>query len=285
MVRELGRKMAACATKAEFVRELARTGARRGLVPEALWRRLPPGADRIEVEMPYGRFVYIVDPGDPFTRQLAWRGLDGPEGASLLAFAEIARTVDVVVDVGAHTGLYTLAALAASSTVRCISFEPVDRNRALLEENLRLNGFARRCEVRAEAVGDAVGEVEFHIPFADHPMSASLNTEGFRGLAGEVRRVAATTVDRALAGSVAGLVKVDVEGFEDRVIEGMTGQLANKPTLIIECNPDGPHDRVSWILRSHGYGFRVLDGVDATLSDTIRPDPTETFRNVLCVPS
>ena len=285
-MKELGRRVAATATKISFVRTAARAGARRGLVPAAVWRRLPPGVGEITVELSSGRFFrYLVDPGDPFTRQLAWRGMDGPEGASLVAFAELARSARTVVDVGAHTGLYTLAALASSHTVRCTSFEPVDRNREFLVENLRLNGFTDRCDVRAEAVADSCGEIEFHVPGGDHPMSGSLDPQGFRGLSGEVRHVRVTTIDAAVEGSTTDLVKIDVEGFEDRVVEGMVQHLSlSKPTLVIECNPDGPYDRVSRLLRQHGYGFRLLDGREGPLTSVIRPDPTERFRNVLCVP-
>lgn len=197
-MKELGRRLAATATKRGFVRSATRAGARRGLVPSPIWRRLPPGVGEIMVELPSGTFRYVVDPGDPFTRQLAWRGVDGPEGASLVIFAQLARSARRVVDVGAHTGLYTLAVLASSPTVRCTSFEPVDRNRDLLAENLRLNRFTDRCDVRAEAVADCCGEVEFHVPSGDHPMSGSLDPQGFRGLSGEIRRVAVTTIDAAV---------------------------------------------------------------------------------------
>src|SRR3989441_3170465 len=47
---------------------------------------------------------------------------------------------DVVVDAGAHIGLYTLRAAAKAATV--VAIEPDPSNRSLLERNIRLNGFS-----------------------------------------------------------------------------------------------------------------------------------------------
>ncbi len=62
------------------------------------------------------------------------------------------------VDVGAHVGMYTVAAsLAMSSQGRVLAFEPNPAARAQLEANLALNG----CEnvvVSPRAAADAIGE-------------------------------------------------------------------------------------------------------------------------------
>ena len=282
-----GRAAASGATRVAPLRRAVRVAAVRGYVPEAVWRRLPPNQQTFQVPLPDGNtFTYAVDNQDPFVRELFWRGLDSAEGASVAAFHEFARTADVVVDVGAHTGLYTLTALAAKATTRVVAFEPVPVNVATLEVNLVANGWRDRCEIRAQAVSNESGTIQVHVPHGDHPMSASLDVRGFRGLAGELVDVDVTTLDAAWPpDAVVDVVKIDVEGFEDRVLEGMTDTLERcRPVAMVECNPDGPIKNVEAILRSFGYRFRLLDGTSRPLADSIVPDPAEIYRNFLCVP-
>lgn len=282
-----GRVAARAATRVAPLRRAVRGAAMRGYVPDAVWRRLPPNQYGFEVPLPGGAtFTYAVDNQDPFVRELFWRGLHSAEGASVAAFHECARSADVVVDVGAHTGLYTLTALAAMATTRVIAFEPVAANVAMLEANLVANGWQDRCEIRAQAVSNESGTIQVHVPHGDHPMSASLDVRGFRGLAGELVDVDVTTLDAALPpDAVVDVVKIDVEGFEDRVLEGMTATLERcRPVAMVECNPDGPVKNVETILRSFGYRFRLLDGTSRPLTDRIVPDASEIYRNFLCVP-
>ena len=285
--RQTARRIAARAARTHAARSPLRWVAQRGLVPEPVCRHLPPGEPTFRIGLGNGRsFRYTAEPNDPFVRQLYWRGTRCDEAASLLAFASEAGVGDgLVVDVGAHTGLYTLAALAAADDVEVTAFEPVPSNVALLAENLALNGWSKRCTIRQAAVSDTSGTAEFHVPLDDHPMSASLETTGFRGLAGELVEVEVISLDDALAGQRLRIVKIDVEGFEDKVLEGASEILRlEQPRIMIECNPDGPVENVELLLRQHGYRFLLLDGTTAPPLDHIRVDATERFRNTLCLP-
>ncbi len=109
------------------------------------------------------------------------------------------------------------------------------------------------------AVSNFIGEAQFHVPFGDLPTSASLNPSGFRGFNGALIRVPVTTVDAIVGAREVDLAKIDVEGFEDRVLEGMQTVLTKShPTLLVECVPDGPHRRVEEILKDFGYYIYAL---------------------------
>ena len=284
--RAVGRRFAAAITRSGAVRGAMRRAARGGYLPEPVWRRLPPGQQEFQVDVPGGSFTYRIEPEDPFARELFWRGLRAAEGASLGVFAEVAARGGFVLDVGGHTGLYTMAALAASPTVSVLAFEPVPRNVDGFRANLEVNGWSGRCELRQQAVSDVVGTVSMHIPTGDHPMSASLDPAGFRGLAGDVVEVSATTVDAAVdPDRRIDLIKIDVEGFEHVVLRGMTRTLQRwRPPVQIECNPDGPIGEIEQTFLPLGYRFRHLRPGHVALSDRLVPDPSELYRNFLCVP-
>ena len=68
----------------------------------------------------------------------------GWEKESLKIWKELCQTSDVILDVGANTGVYSLVAKAANPESRVIAFEPVKRTFDRLEHNNNINGFDMR---------------------------------------------------------------------------------------------------------------------------------------------
>jgi FkbM family methyltransferase len=142
------------------------------------------------------------------------------------------------VDVGAHVGMYSVAAaLALGGRGRVLAFEPNPGAREQLEANLALNG----CEgviVSAAAVSDAVGETVLHVPATPDPSFSSL--EAGRFAEGEPVAVETTTVDAAVRehGLRPAVVKIDVEGGELAVAAGMEETLSLRPALVVEVDPE-----------------------------------------------
>ena len=143
------------------------------------------------------------------------------------------------VDVGANLGYFTL--LAAKWTApagRIDAFEPDPINRQRLEEHLKENGLLDRVRVHPIAASSQSGEVEL-----THPQSAGTNhgmASIYKSLAGDgtTFKVPTARLDELIEGTP-DLIKIDVEGAELSVIEGMEKFLgsANPPKLIIEHNP------------------------------------------------
>jgi FkbM family methyltransferase len=174
-----------------------------------------------------------------------------------LVFCErFVRPGDVVLDVGAHVGVVTLiAASATGPSGEVHAFEPVPGNFRSLEANVRLNGFENVVLNRA-AVGAEEGEISLGLPDVV-PDSGSGSTSAMYTAGGEVRTVTAPVVsldlyveehtgDRPIR-----LLKIDVEGLEQAVLEGFARRLASAPpsAILLEVNLD----------LLHRHGFRAED--------------------------
>ena len=80
-------------------------------------------------------------------------------------------------------------------------------------------------------------------------------------------------------------MKIDVEGFEDRVLEGMRRVLTEShPAIIVECHPDGPYRTVQKILAHYGYRFFALREPEPIAMVEIVPDVAGRYYNYLCMP-
>lgn len=85
-----------------------------------------------------------------------WRGFHELEGLDI--WYSIAKSEGAFIDVGAHTGLYTLAAIKANSENNIIYFEPYFMNLSRLVTNLRLNGFFKNISTFLGAVSNFDGK-------------------------------------------------------------------------------------------------------------------------------
>lgn len=158
------------------------------------------------------------------------------------------------VDVGAHVGLYTVAA-ALHGTGRVLAFEPNPSARTQLAANVALNA-RRNVLLVPKAVGDAPGTALLHVPQTPDPSFSSL--AGGRFAEGEPIEVEVTTVDAEVeaAGLRPSVVKIDVEGGELAVVGGMQQTLErHRPVLLVEVSEESARELAG---RLDGYsGFRV----------------------------
>jgi FkbM family methyltransferase len=155
------------------------------------------------------------------------------------------KSGDVFWDVGAHAGFYAvLANRLVGPTGRTECFEPLPENIKLLERNLHANN--RPAFVHPIALADEDGHGHLAIPRA---RTAQLAEEGI-----PVILARADSLDMAPPT----VVKIDVEGAELRVLDGMKRILSqDKPVVIVECH-DGLGPQVREVLTSYGYHVTAL---------------------------
>ena len=176
---------------------------------------------------------------------------NGFEPDSLEAWARMAEEGDTVYDVGAYTGVYSIAAAKRGCYVE--AFEPLPQVAARLAENIKLNGVNVR--VHEVAVSDFNGTAELHYN-AKLPLTsgASLVDRKHPGIKVEVVRLDDMPFHRVAA------IKIDVERAEDRVLRGAHQIIEMvKPQLLIEALDIIARNKVKRLLP----GYREAAFLDA----------------------
>jgi FkbM family methyltransferase len=139
---------------------------------------------------------------------------------------------DVVVDVGANIGYYTL--LMAQKAKRVYAIEPDKEIFGILKKNIEENNLKNIVLINA-AAGDKKGQIKYYKNeenFGDGRVYGS-KSDNFVGF------VSCLRLDDILRNEqIISLIKIDVQGWESAVIEGANKIIErDSPTLFLECSP------------------------------------------------
>jgi len=142
-------------------------------------------------------------------------------------YGSLVRPGDLVFDIGAHVGDRVAAFRRLGA--RVVALEPQPGPARALR---RLYGRDPDVRLVASAAGDAEGEIILHVNSANPTVSTASPAfidaaDGAQGWEGQAWDRAVTVRCRTLDGLAAehgrpAFVKIDVEGFEDRVLRGLS---------------------------------------------------------------
>ncbi len=174
------------------------------------------------------------------------------------------RPGDVIADVGAFVGLYTIAfANRVGSRGTVVAFEPDPANWALLQAQATLNCVSNRVQLVRAAVGSRDGSV---------PFSVFRSCESHIVGSGEQpqRLVDCVCLDSIFQKGKIDILKIDVEGHEEEVLKGATLVLQDREraprTIFVEAHPYAwagvgtSSSSLLSLLAEHGYVSRDLSG-------------------------
>lgn len=171
---------------------------------------------------------------------------------------------DHVWDVGANIGIYSLYA-ALQRDVSVTAFEPVAGNFAVLSDAIMRNGVSDRVTPFAMALSDTTGATPIYLidpePGAGlHALNAPVNAKGKFVPQGKIMVAAVRGDDVVKRFSVRPPthIKIDVDGHELRVLEGMHETLPNARSVWIEMMEEtsatiGANDNICAWLSDHGF--------------------------------
>ncbi len=145
-----------------------------------------------------------------------------------------------LVDVGANQGEFIRSVCALSPPAAIFAFEPLPELKPLLEQAVKR---AEQGRVVSAAVGDQVGTVAFNRT-QNTKLSSVLEPQiGMEEHYREAMRVIdhvevpTTTLDAEIPTDVTvGLLKIDVQGFEPRVLDGARSTLSRTAVVMLEIN-------------------------------------------------
>jgi FkbM family methyltransferase len=203
----------------------------------------------------------------------------------LVRWIESFRPGDVFYDVGANTGgLALVAARAHLGTVPVVAFEPACDSFAALVRNIRENGMGSTITPLQVALFDETGVRPFHratlgAGSALHAVGEAVDYARRPFAPVAVEQVAAFRLDdlvRVLRLPSPTRLKLDVDGFENRVIGGAAEVLRSSGCDVymelVAASPDDPHPaEVTRLLEAHGY----------VLAESVDHRPQGTYPRVM----
>jgi FkbM family methyltransferase len=181
------------------------------------------------------------------------------------AMQRLIQPGDIVFDVGANIGLYVRFIVQKLRAEQVIAFEPSSENCKNLRRNIRLG----RCEDRTTILSMALADFDDASEFQTDNISTATGTlsvvtggapsEARRqyGLSAAVEMVKVARLDSLLetgAVPVPAVIKVDIEGAEERFLRGAADTLREyRPHLAIELHGADVSRRVVTFLLDLGY--------------------------------
>lgn len=170
-------------------------------------------------------------------------GNDYIETNDLNAFSKLIHHGDIILDIGANTGLYSIVSSIASQETIIYAFEPNPINLVRLNRNIELNSISN-ISIIPFAVGNSNQEISFTVPEDDSLSDTSSAVESFSKSTyrGELKwkniKVSQVRIDDFIKShniAKINMLKIDVEGYEIEVLKGsMQSILRWKPVILIE---------------------------------------------------
>jgi len=184
-----------------------------------------------------------------------------------------------VFDIGANIGQYALLfSDLVGPTGKVVSLEPDSNNFAFLQFNININKL-KNVQCIKKGVSNTVETLEFYCDSETGGRKGSFRQayveDNFKGVKEEVET---TTLDALITQfGIPSFIKIDVEGFEEVVIEGLTKSLL-QTTFMIEVRGE-TKTNVFHYFNTRGYRcFYMDDNEDKLVSNPVDiPD----FANLL----
>jgi FkbM family methyltransferase len=183
------------------------------------------------------------------------------------------QTGDVVLDCGAHIGVYTREALDSGAKL-VVAIEPAPANLECFRRNMSQEIAAGRVIVCPKGVWDK----EDMLVLNEDPNNTAADSFVVQAEHNvTVPRIALTTIDLLVSELKLlriDMIKMDIKGATQRALTGGKGTLSrNKPRIAIstEETEDNPKE-VAAFIDAMGLGYRVQCGACSMDSLTVHPD-------------
>jgi FkbM family methyltransferase len=179
-----------------------------------------------------------------------------------LLLQEVLEPGDTMLDIGANEGMITLlAAKLVGGTGKVIAFEPNPVPLEILRDNISINKI-KHVEIHGVGLSDAPGTLSLFVPEVNSGQGTFTDLHGLDGHTVDCEVVVA---DEIVGGIPVTVVKIDVEGFEMRVLYGLMRMIhISRPVIVIEMVADhlmrdnvSPSDIVEFLTKQGYVGKRL----------------------------
>lgn len=177
----------------------------------------------------------------------------------------------LVADIGANHGYYSL--LLAANECEVHSFEPQKHLADLITESSKINNFD--IKIFNSAVSDSTGEEELIVPI-HHGMNATITTPGYMPDGFIKEKVSTIRIDELPYRY--DFIKIDAEGGERKIWNGMKNYIANNPQTLylVEWRYDRYED-------AEDFAKEIFDEFNVTYVDFSGIENALTISDMLSV--
>ena len=226
------------------------------------FQSMPKLSGFVELKLHGHEFLMFVSRNDDgVALKLLWNHTY--ECLSTQIWCNLARQSKAIVDVGAHTGIYSILAARSNPKAMIAAMEPTPLNFARLVMNLRENDIENVACMRV-AVSDKRGWEKF----GANTQQWYLSTGGKLNHLGALEpHIVQTVVLDDLPGI--DLIKLDTEGHELRCLQGMPKTLEGRPTILFECTENGAE--IFAFLHKLGYRISSINDKNQTVTPVNAP--------------
>lgn len=188
-----------------------------------LWNSIRPHYNKVISVLGRHGLERIINGTDRFLVLPEFRGV--PETYEPEVWQHLMSQVkpgDIIADVGAYIGLYTIAlAQRVGSGGKIFAFEPDPINFDVLKRQIELNQLEERVNLVQAAVGASDGTVSFHMGRSCQSAISSFSSV-------ETQAVECVCLDSIFLNQRLDILKIDVEGYEEFVLKGARNLLQDK---------------------------------------------------------
>lgn len=239
--------------------------------------RLPAPRELLEVRAAVADTDFIMLRPDrcEIAKELYWGEGRRPDPADAFAIdlvVRLAADARTFLDVGAYTGIFTLATVAAHPQLEAQAFDMVPPVVRMLRANVVRNGFVDRVAVHQAGVGDPVATVRMPSRDSGSALPSFLSSDMEFDDGEDVGFVSLDSFTDRVEGPV--VMKIDVEGGETTVFgHGVDFLARHRPDILCEVLPGADGQQLEDLLLPHGYRYYQVGAADVRQRDHVVPDP------------
>jgi FkbM family methyltransferase len=198
--------------------------------------------------------------GFELENEIFWKGVNGWESTSLKIWMVLSKSSEVILDIGANTGIYALISACVNSSATIFAFEPVRRVFEKLQVNIERNNF--KIKAFEVALSNNDGEGMIYDQPTDHIYSVTVNRpnadKNVKVIPTKIKTVTLSSFIKEQNLNYLNLIKLDVEMHEPEVLEGFSDISRLRPVLLIEILNLDIGERVSRFMDGYRW-FKVTE--------------------------
>lgn len=236
----------------------------------------------------HGKKVFkLYHHGNIEENEIFWNGLEkGWEQKSIDLWLKLCPHHKTILDVGANSGLYGIAAKAFNPQAEVHCFEPIVGTVKYLMENARINNFD--IGIHTIGLSDYDGVADVYLPdernFA-YSVTVNQNTvapyRSSRKISISVQRIDTLIEQQKMSPPT--LIKLDVERHEYEVLTGMGKWLRElHPDLLIEVLDEEQAAKLQSIFEGLNYLYFNIDDKNNSVRPTTRIEKSDYWNYLVC---